>query len=103
MQTRCAHALSAERTVQKVDEIVMKIGLGGDKGQTHTLRLTASSLTGEYLRTFGVLEQDDPLTGPRLLILFPVGVLVECQASIGHLGPACEKQRTSLQNTHDAL
>jgi len=47
----------------KVDEIVMKIGLGGDKGQTHTLRLTASSLTGEYLRTFGVLEQDDPLTG----------------------------------------
>jgi len=48
----------------KVDEIVIKVGLGTEQeGRKHTLRLTASSMTGEYLKTFGVLEKLDPVTG----------------------------------------
>ena len=44
----------------KVDEITIKVGFESAK---KTLRLTASSQTGEYLKTSGVLEEDDPTTG----------------------------------------
>eukprot|EP00439_Symbiodinium_sp_Y106_P073460 s129_g13.t2 len=47
----------------KVDEIVVKIGLGSQMERKKTLRLTASSLTGEYLRTSGALETYDAITG----------------------------------------
>jgi len=48
----------------KVDEIVLKAGIGNvSEGRRHTLRLTASSMTGEYLKTDGVLESLDPMTG----------------------------------------
>eukprot|EP00448_Togula_jolla_P028624 CAMPEP_0170621536 /NCGR_PEP_ID=MMETSP0224-20130122/28649_1 /TAXON_ID=285029 /ORGANISM="Togula jolla, Strain CCCM 725" /LENGTH=2149 /DNA_ID=CAMNT_0010947793 /DNA_START=63 /DNA_END=6512 /DNA_ORIENTATION=- len=48
----------------KVDEIVIKVGLGKTAGgpREHTLRVTASSMTGEYLKTFGLLEIEDPVT-----------------------------------------
>eukprot|EP00933_Yihiella_yeosuensis_P020595 TRINITY_DN16471_c1_g1_i1.p1 TRINITY_DN16471_c1_g1~~TRINITY_DN16471_c1_g1_i1.p1 ORF type:complete len:1059 (-),score=252.45 TRINITY_DN16471_c1_g1_i1:316-3216(-) len=47
----------------KVDEIVIKVGIGEGAKRKETLRLTASSLTGEYLRTSGLLEKHDPVTG----------------------------------------
>jgi len=47
----------------KVDEIVVKIGIGSQMERKKTLRLTASSLTGEYLRTSGALETYDAITG----------------------------------------
>jgi len=47
----------------KVDEIVLKVGIGKGSTRTNTLRLTASSITGEYLRTSGLLEKQDPITG----------------------------------------
>jgi len=48
----------------KVDEIVLKVGIGSEAtGRTNTLRLTASSMTGEYLRMTSLLEKEDPLTG----------------------------------------
>jgi len=46
----------------KVDEIAIKVGLGKSGGREHTLRVTASSMTGEYLKTFGLLEVEDPVT-----------------------------------------
>lgn len=45
----------------KVDEIVLKVGVGG--GVHRTLRMTASSMTGEYLKTNPLLEKHDPITG----------------------------------------
>jgi len=47
----------------KVDEIVVKVGLGSGDSRKQTLRLTASSMTGEYLRTSGALEMYDVITG----------------------------------------
>lgn len=47
----------------KVDEIVLKVGIGNGALRKQTLRLTASSMTGEYLRTTGLLETHDPITG----------------------------------------
>eukprot|EP00930_Biecheleria_cincta_P026761 TRINITY_DN18824_c0_g1_i1.p1 TRINITY_DN18824_c0_g1~~TRINITY_DN18824_c0_g1_i1.p1 ORF type:complete len:2162 (-),score=504.14 TRINITY_DN18824_c0_g1_i1:27-6512(-) len=47
----------------KVDEIVLKVGIGSASMRKQTLRLTASSMTGEYLRTTGLLETHDPITG----------------------------------------
>jgi len=47
----------------KVDEIVLKVGIGSSTERKQTLRLTASSMTGEYLRTAGLLEKNDPVTG----------------------------------------
>jgi len=47
----------------KVDEIVVKIGVGSNSERKQTLRLTASSMTGEYLRTSGALETYDLITG----------------------------------------
>jgi len=48
----------------KVDEIVLKVGIGSEAtGRTNTLRLTASSMTGEYLRMTSLLEKEDSLTG----------------------------------------
>jgi len=48
----------------KVDEIALKIGIGNETtGRTHTLRLTASSMGGEYLKTSALFEKADPLTG----------------------------------------
>jgi len=48
----------------KVDEIALKVGIGSEAaGRTHTLRLTASSTTGEYLKTSALFERADALTG----------------------------------------
>jgi len=48
----------------RVDEIVVKIGLGSEEsGRTETLRFVASSMTGEYLKTVGLIESHDPITG----------------------------------------
>ncbi|CAK9097016.1 unnamed protein product [Durusdinium trenchii] len=47
----------------KVDEIVVKVGIGSGDSRKQTLRLTASSMTGEYLRTSGALEMYDVITG----------------------------------------
>jgi len=48
----------------RVDEIVVKVGLGNDStGRTQTLRFVASSMTGEYLKTVGLIESHDPVTG----------------------------------------
>jgi len=47
----------------KVDEIILKAGIGSEStGRRSTLRLTASSMTGEYLRMTCLLEKEDPLT-----------------------------------------
>nr|ASA45565.1 acetyl CoA carboxylase 1a [Amphidinium carterae] len=48
----------------RVDDIVVKIGLGSEAtGRTETLRFVASSMTGEYLKTVGLIESHDPVTG----------------------------------------
>lgn len=48
----------------KVDEIVIKAGVGAEAtGRTHTLRITASSMNGEYLKIYTFLEKEDPTTG----------------------------------------
>lgn len=47
----------------KVDEIVVKVGIGSGDSRKQTLRLTASSMTGEYLRTSGAMEMYDVITG----------------------------------------
>jgi acetyl-CoA carboxylase/biotin carboxylase 1 len=48
----------------KVDEIALKIGIGNEStGRKQTIRLTATSMGGEYLKTSAVFEKVDPLTG----------------------------------------
>ena len=48
----------------KVDEIIVKVGIGKEgEARQQTLRITASSMTGEYLKTSGLLEEADPRTG----------------------------------------
>jgi len=48
----------------RVDEIVMKVGVGNaTDGRKETLRFTASSGSGEYLKTTGLIEMHDPVTG----------------------------------------
>jgi len=47
----------------KVDEIVLKVGIGNAAGRTDSLRVVASSMSGEYLRIFCFLEKEDPVTG----------------------------------------
>eukprot|EP00928_Gymnodinium_smaydae_P037781 TRINITY_DN26188_c0_g1_i1.p1 TRINITY_DN26188_c0_g1~~TRINITY_DN26188_c0_g1_i1.p1 ORF type:complete len:2149 (+),score=434.34 TRINITY_DN26188_c0_g1_i1:43-6489(+) len=48
----------------KVDEIVLKVGVGSPRaGRSETLRVTASSSNGEYLDIYGLAESEDPITG----------------------------------------
>jgi len=48
----------------RVDEIVVKVGVGtAAAGRKETLRFTASSMTGEYLKPVGLIERHDPVTG----------------------------------------
>merc|ERR1719262_1228456 len=48
----------------RVDEIVVKVGVGNDAvGRKETLRLSASSMSGEYLKTVCLLEVHDTVTG----------------------------------------
>jgi acetyl-CoA carboxylase/biotin carboxylase 1 len=48
----------------KVDEIVIKVGVGSPGGtRSHSLRITASSCSGEYLRIYSFFEKEDPITG----------------------------------------
>eukprot|EP00441_Pelagodinium_beii_P036360 CAMPEP_0197642468 /NCGR_PEP_ID=MMETSP1338-20131121/16115_1 /TAXON_ID=43686 ORGANISM="Pelagodinium beii, Strain RCC1491" /NCGR_SAMPLE_ID=MMETSP1338 /ASSEMBLY_ACC=CAM_ASM_000754 /LENGTH=2163 /DNA_ID=CAMNT_0043215591 /DNA_START=12 /DNA_END=6503 /DNA_ORIENTATION=+ len=48
----------------KVDEIVLKIGIGSGLDRKTTLRLTASSMTGEYLKTTVYEEKVDQIGQP---------------------------------------
>eukprot|EP00931_Biecheleriopsis_adriatica_P052507 TRINITY_DN3055_c0_g1_i3.p1 TRINITY_DN3055_c0_g1~~TRINITY_DN3055_c0_g1_i3.p1 ORF type:complete len:2157 (-),score=543.39 TRINITY_DN3055_c0_g1_i3:77-6547(-) len=48
----------------KVDEIVLKIGIGSGMTRKQTLRLSASSMTGEYLKTTAYLENNDMFGSP---------------------------------------
>merc|ERR1719324_187879 len=48
----------------RLDEIVVKVGVGQESiGRKETLRFTASSMTGEYLKPVGLIERHDPVTG----------------------------------------
>jgi acetyl-CoA carboxylase/biotin carboxylase 1 len=47
----------------RVDEIEVKLRCKGDDGETQPVRLTASSMSGEWLRTSAFLEYPDPITG----------------------------------------